>query len=198
MEKLDFKTIEKPLYAGKPGRIDRVLVPEMSFLMIDGQGDPNTSPSFEAALQALYGASYGAKFHAKATLGRDHVVGPLEGVWWAEDMADFTAGRRENWRWTLMIRQPDWISAAMVDQVCTAKAITAALRLERRTEGLCLQTLHVGPYTEEGPVIARLHAEIGAQGLRPGTPHHEIYLSDPRKVALDKLKTILRQPVVPA
>lgn len=197
MEKLDFKTIEKPLYTGKPGRIDRLVVSEMLFLMIDGQGDPNTSPAYAAAVQALYGMSYGVKFLAKTALGRDHVVGPLEGIWWAEDMEDFRNDRRDRWHWTLMIRQPDWINADMVAMVRAAKGITAPVRLQLLAEGLCLQTLHVGSYAEERPVIARLHAEIAAQGLRPGAPHHEIYLSDPRKVAPDKLKTILRQPVVP-
>jgi len=198
MEKLDFKTADKALYSGRAGRVDRLTLPALDFLMIDGQGDPNSSPAYAAAIQALYGLSYGLKFAAKAALGRDHVVGPLEGLWWAEDMADFITNRRDGWRWTMMIRQPGWITTAMLEEVRTAKAITAPVRLERLAEGLCLQTLHVGPYAEEGPTIARLHAEIAAQGLRRGGHHHEIYLGDPRKVAPERLKTILRQPVLPA
>ena len=194
MEKLDFKAADRPLYTGKAGRIDRVTLPEMAFLMIDGQGDPNTAPSYRVAVEALYGLSYGVKFLCKSTLGRDHVVGPLEGLWWSEDMADFTKGRREGWHWRMMIRQPDWITPGQVDQVRAAKGVTAPVRLERLVEGLCLQTMHIGPYTAEGPTIAALHAEIAAQGLRLSGQHHEIYLSDPRKVAADKLKTILRQP----
>lgn len=197
MEKLDFKTADKAFYSGKAGRIDRVALPEMSFLRVDGQGDPNTSPAYAAAVQALYGLSYGVKFAAKASFGRDHVVAPLEGLWWAEDMADFTSGRREGWRWCMMIRQPDWISEAMLDEVRRAKAITAPVRLDRLAEGLCLQTMHLGPYADEGPTIARLHAEIAAQGLRPTGYHHEIYLGDPRKTAPEKLKTLIRQPVGP-
>lgn len=197
MEKLDFKTADKAFYTGKAGRIDRVFLPEMAFLMIDGQGDPNTTPAYGAAVQALYGLSYGVKFLAKSALGRDHVVGPLEGLWWADDLADFTANRRDGWRWTMMIRQPDWITAALVDQTRAAKAIDLPVRLERLTEGLCLQTLHLGPYAAEGPTITRLHHEIAAQGLRPTGHHHEIYLGDPRKVAADKLKTLIRQPVGP-
>ncbi|MCF8510144.1 MAG: GyrI-like domain-containing protein [Rhodobacteraceae bacterium] len=197
MEKLDFKATDTALYGGKPGRIDRVDVPPMMFLMIDGQGDPNSAPAYSEAVQALYGMSYGLKFHAKAALGRDHVVGPLEGLWWAEDFADFTANRRAGWRWTMMIRQPDWITEQSVAKVQAGKGILAPLRLARLAEGACLQTLYLGPYAEEGPVIARLHAEIAAQGLRPTGHHHEIYLGDPRKVAPQKLKTILRQPVGP-
>lgn len=198
MEKLDFKADDKQFYTGKLARIDRVTLPEMAFLMIDGQGDPNTTPAYGAAVAALYGLSYGVKFLAKSSLGCDHVVGPLEGLWWADDLTDFTANRREGWRWTMMIRQPHWVTVAMLDQTRTAKGITAPVRLERMTEGLCLQTLHLGPYADEGPTIASLHAEIAAQGLRPSGHHHEIYLSDPRKVAPEKLKTILRQPVGPA
>ena len=163
MEKLDFKTADKAFYTGKAGRIDRVILPGMAFLMIDGQGDPNTAPAYAEAVQALYGLSFGVKFAAKAALGRDHAVGPLEGLWWAEDMADFTTNRRDGWHWCMMIRQPDWITAEMLDQTRAAKGITAPVRLERLDEGLCLQTLHIGPYAAEGPTIAALHA-----GRRPG------------------------------
>lgn len=198
MEKLDFKTADKAFYTGKAGRIDRVILPGMAFLMIDGQGDPNTAPAYAEAVQALYGLSFGVKFAAKAALGRDHAVGPLEGLWWAEDMADFTTNRRDGWHWCMMIRQPDWITAEMLDQTRAAKGITAPVRLERLDEGLCLQTLHIGPYAAEGPTIAALHAEIAAQGLRPTGHHHEIYLGDPRKTAPERLKALLRQPVGPA
>lgn len=202
MEKLDFKTADKAFYTGKPGRFDLLTLPALPYLMIDGQGDPNTAPAYAAAVGALYALSYGLKFHAKATLARHHVVGPLEGLWWADDMTDFTTGRRDGWRWTMMIRQPDWITPAMFDQVRAAKSdgnpAFAAVRLETLTEGPCLQTLHLGPYKDEAPTIAHLHqVEIPARGLRETGQHHEIYLSDPRKVAPEKLKTILRQPVGP-
>lgn len=194
MDKLDFKAADKAFYTGRLGRIDQISVPDMAFLMIDGQGDPDTTPAYGAAVEALYGLSYGVKFLAKARLGRDHVVGPLEGLWWAEDMADFTSGRREGWRWCMMIRQPDWMTAELVEEVRVAKGIAAPVRLERLAEGLCLQTLHIGPYAAEGPTIAALHAAIAARGMAPTGHHHEIYLGDPRKVAPEKLRTILRQP----
>lgn len=212
MEKLDFKKTDAVLYAGKVGRFDRVLVPVLPFLMVDGIGDPNTSVDYGRAISALYGLSYGLKFAAKAALGRDHVVGPLEGLWWADDMADFQAGRRDRWRWTMMIRQPEWITPAMLDSVraallaklakdsapATSAEVVAAVRLERFAEGDCLQTLHLGPYADEAPVISHLHTvELPGRGLRPTGHHHEIYLSDPRRVAGAKLKTILRQPVGP-
>lgn len=211
MEKLEFRKADPALYTGKVGRFDRLVVPEMRFLMVDGVGDPNLAPAYAQALAALYGLSYGVKFAAKAALGRDHVVGTLEGLWWAEDMADFVNARRERWRWTMMIRQPDWITPEMVEAVrgkmlakiagdaeaATTPEMLQAVRLQSLAEGDCLQVLHVGSYEDEAPVIARMHEEIAALGLRLTGHHHEIYLSNPRKVAAEKLKTILRQPVGP-
>lgn len=212
MEKLAFKKTDSAFYTGKVGRFDRVAVPEWPFLMVDGQGDPNTSPGYGQAVSALYGLSYGLKFAAKAALGQDHTVGPLEGLWWADDLSDFQTGRRAGWRWTMMIRQPDWITAAMLDAAKaklvakqakdrdpgTTEGMVSAVRLARFAEGECLQTLHVGAYTDEAPVISRLHAEeLPRLGLRATGHHHEIYLSDPRRVAPASLRTILRQPVGP-
>lgn len=211
MEKLDFRKADPALYTGKVGRFDRLEVPEMRFLMADGMGDPALAPAYGQALAALYGLSYGVKFAAKAALDRDHVVGTLEGLWWADDMADFVTARRDRWRWTMMIRQPDWITPEMVEAVrakmlaklakgadtATTPEMLRAVRLQSLAEGECLQVLHVGSYADEAPVIARLHAEIAALGLRPTGHHHEIYLGDPRKLAPEKLKTILRQPVGP-
>lgn len=200
MEKLDFKKADKAMYAAKLGRFDLIEVPPLPYLMIDGAGDPNTAPAFARAVQSLYGLSYTLKFAAKASLGRDHVVGPLEGLWWADDLSDFTAGHRAGWQWRMMIRQPDWVSQDMLraaqDKLAAKGDDTAKVRLEIYAEGLALQTLHIGPYTDEAPLIAKMHSvEIPARGLRETGHHHEIYLSDPRKVAADKLKTILRQPV---
>ncbi|MDP4032988.1 MAG: GyrI-like domain-containing protein [Pseudorhodobacter sp.] len=208
MEKLDFKTADKAFYSGKTGRFDRLTLPPMRFLMVDGSGDPNLAPAYGHAVSALYGLSYGLKFAAKA-LGKDHTVGPLEGLWWADDMADFEKGRRDRWRWTMMIRQPEWITDAMLEAVrvkmlakvakdpktATTPDMVQAVRFEPLTEGDCLQVLHIGSYADEAPVIARLHQEIAVNGLRPTGKHHEIYLNDPRKVSPEKLKTILRQSV---
>lgn len=209
MEKLDFKMADKAFYSGKVGRIDRLMLPPMLFLMVDGSGDPNLAPSYGQAVAALYGLSYALKFAAKA-LGNDHTVAPLEGLWWADDRRDFVDGRRDRWRWTMMIRQPDGITDAMLDaarlrmlaktdkdpQAATTPDMVRAVRLETFAEGDCLQILHIGSYADEAPVIARLHQQIATSGLRPTGKHHEIYLNDPRKVPQDKLKTILRQPVV--
>jgi hypothetical protein len=200
MEKLDFKKADQALYTGKQGRFDLIDVPPLPYLMIDGAGDPNTVPAYQRALEALYGLSYTLKFAAKAALGRDHVVGPLEGLWWADDLTDFAANNREGWKWCMMIRQPDWMTQDMLRAAqgkMAAKGGDAGLvRLETLHEGLCLQVLHIGPYTAEGPLLAQMHGqEFPARGLRAKGHHHEIYLSDPRKVAAQKLKTILRQPV---
>ena len=189
-------------YRAKQGQFRVVDVPELQYLMIDGHGDPNTSPAFTAAVEALYPVAYKLKFASKRTVGRDYVVMPLEGLWWAEDMAAFTAARdKSQWDWTLMVMQPDWIDrdlfAAAVEQA-GAKGRPARLddvRLESLAEGRCVQTLHVGSFDDEAEVLARMHDEfIPDNGLRRAGTHHEIYLSDFRKVAPEKQRTILRQP----
>ena len=178
-------------------------VPDMQYLMIDGNGDPNTSPAFAMALEALYPVAYKLKFASKADLGRDYVVPPLEGLWWAGDMEAFTTARdKSRWDWTLMLMVPDWIDRTLFT---TAVEQTAAkhqparlddVRLQTLSEGRCVQTLHVGSFDDEADVLARLHHEfIPAHGLRMAGTHHEIYLSDFRKVAPGKRRTILRQPI---
>ncbi|GAA5146672.1 GyrI-like domain-containing protein [Microbacterium pseudoresistens] len=200
--KTDLKK-EIPAYSARKGRFDVISVPPLQYLMIDGAGDPNTSSAYGNALASLYPLAYGLKFFSKKELDRDYAVMPLEGLWWADDLSVFTANRdKSQWSWTMMILTPDWITAAHVD---TTRATAAAkgtapaidrIRLEALDEGLCVQTLHVGPYDDEGPVLARLHDEfLPAQGLHPTGKHHEIYLGDPRRSAPEKLRTILRQPV---
>jgi hypothetical protein len=199
-EKVDFKKTMKPYWSPPVGKFVIVEVPPLNFLMVDGEGDPNTAPSYATAVQWLYTLSYGLKFASKAT-GRDYGVAPLEGLWWADDPAEFTSGNKDKWHWTAMIMQPDWVSAAMVGAALPkAKeklgAPPATLRLERFAEGLSVQTMFVGPYAEEGPTIARLHGEfLPANGLVETGKHHEIYIGDPRRTAPEKLKTIIRQPV---
>ncbi len=184
-----------------------VEVPELSFLMIDGHGDPNTSERYRQAVQALYAASYTLKFALKKQRGLDYRVSPLEGLWWAEDMTAFSAARKSDWDWTMMIRQPGQVTPELVEQtaqeVAAKKQLPAAakLRLKHFSEGSAAQVLHLGPYSAEGPTIAVLHAFIREQGRRfddPRLKHHEIYLSDPRRSAPKRLKTIIRQPVSPA
>lgn len=200
-----------PLLAGKVGRFDAVTPPEMPVLWIEGQGDPGHDPAYGRAVSALYKLSYAVRFAGKA-LGHDIPVGPLEGLWWADDMADFHAGHRARWRWRMLIRQPAWLKAPQLDRLraeverklardpeaATDAASLAAAQLETFDEGACLQTLHLGPYTAEAPLIARLHAEIATRGWVPRGLHHEIYLNDPGRTAPEKLRTILRQPVEPA
>jgi len=171
--------------------------------MVDGHGDPNTAPAYGDAMGALYPLAYRIKFAGKGELGRDYVVPPLEALWWAPDLASFTTARdKSRWHWTAMLMVPDWISWGMVEDAvagAAAKDPLAALdlvRLERLDEGRCIQTLHIMTYDDEAPVLAELHDHIipGA-GLRMTGKHHEIYLSDARRVAPAKLRTILRQPV---
>lgn len=201
MAKIDFKKELKTLYDAPKGRFARVDVPMLRYVMVDGRGDPNTAPAYKAAIEWLYPVSYAMKFAAKRELGKDYVVPPLEGLWWADDPADFVARRKDHWRWTMMILVPDFVGHGLYE-AALAKTRTKlgeppdTLRLESLTEGLSLQTLHIGSYDDEGPILAHLHDELmPAENLDFNGRHHEIYLSDPRKTEPGKLKTILRQPV---
>lgn len=200
--KIDFKkTIDA--YRGRKGRYDIIDVPELNYLMIDGTGDPNTAPEFTTAVEALYPLAYTLKFVSKRALARDYTVMPLEGLWWTDDHAAFTTARdKSKWNWTLMIMQPDWIDHEMfADAVATAAAKNPAARVgEVRfgsfNEGQCVQTMHVGAFDDEAPVLAQMHDVVIPQhGLRLSGKHHEIYFSDPRKGDPSKRRTILRQPV---
>lgn len=201
-DKIDFKR-EIAAYRARQGRIHLVDVPDLKYLMIDGHGDPNTDPAFAEAAGALYPLAYKLKFACKRSLGRDYVVMPLEGLWWSDDMDAFTATRdKSRWDWTLMIMVPDWIDQDMVAGAVERIAAENRprrlheVRLESLSEGRCAQTLHIGSYDDEAEILARMHHEfIPDHGLRMVGKHHEIYLNDFRKVAPDKLRTILRQPV---
>ena len=180
-----------------------VQVPPLSFLCLDGHGDPNTSPAYGAAVQALYSVSYAAKFAVKKAGGPDFKVSALEGLWWAEDLRTFLSGDKSEWDWIMMIRQPDAVTgdllARLSDEVATKKSMPAAreLRLICFEEGTAAQVLHVGPYAAEAPTIARLHEFIRDLGFTfdgHRHKHHEIYLGDPRRSAPGKLRTIIRQP----
>lgn len=201
MDKIDFRKVYKEFFNPPAGEFVPVEVPKMQFVKVDGEGNPNTAQSYRQALEWLYSVSYAMKFTSKATLGRDYTVPPLEGLWWADDPAAFVARRKDEWKWTMMIMAPDFLERSMFD-AAVAKAgkklaeRPVTLRLEPYEEGLCLQTLHVGSYDDEGPVLARLHHEVmPAGGFVHNGHHHEIYLSDARRVAPEKLRTILRQPV---
>lgn len=198
--KVDLKTTLAG-YSARRGRFDLINLPPRRYLMIDGAGDPNTAGEYAEALATLYPAAYALKFLSK-TAQRDYVVPPLEALWWADDFAAFTSARdKSQWKWTLLNVIPEWVSDAQVaDAVASATAKGAprahALRIGELAEGLCVQTLHLGSYDNEGPVLEELHARvIPGHGLALTGTHHEIYLSDPRRTAPEKLKTILRQPV---
>ena len=178
-------------------------VPSFEFVMIDGTGDPNDSPEFEAAVSTLYSISYPVVMTLKKSGATGLKVGPLEGLWWADDMAVFgeESDDRSAWQWTMMIRQPSEVPPeiyeAAIDKAAKKLGSAAAerARIERFHEGQAAQVLHRGPYNEEGPSIARLHEFIADQGLVKSGKHHEIYLSDPRRCVPERLRTVLRQPV---
>ena len=196
--KVDLKK-EIASYSARRGVFEIVDVPPLRYLMIDGHGDPNTQ-TYADAISTLFPVAYKLKFMSKKELDRDYVVMPLEAQWWSDDMESFTSLRdKSRWDWTAMISVPDWIAESQVERALAAAADAPALdrlRLDALTEGRCVQTLHVGPFDEEGPVLDRMHHEfIPAQGLRMTGRHHEIYLSDIRRTDPSKLRTILRQPV---
>jgi hypothetical protein len=201
MTKRDLKKELKQWYAAPASSVSLVTVPALNYLMADGRGDPNTSPEFKAAVAALYPLAYALKFMVRKSEGIDYGVMPLEGLWWAGDIRTFSMARKGDWRWTVMIMQPEWISSALVE---TARAQVGkkhpalgldAVRFERLDEGPAAQLLHTGPFSEEGPTIQRLHDWIAGQKYQRRGKHHEIYLNDFRKTAPARLKTIIRQPV---
>jgi hypothetical protein len=202
VDKIDLVKVLKPLYGPPRGKLVVVDVPQISFLMVDGAGDPNTSEKYREAVEWLYSVAYTAKFLAKLGPRKaDFRVMPLEGLWWSEDPKVFVSGDRAKWKWTMMIAMPDIIGRkefAEASAKAAAKKVLPALklmRLEPFREGKAVQTLYFGPYAEEGPTIAALHAFAKEQGFRLTGKHHEIYLSDPRRTESQKLKTIIRQPV---
>jgi hypothetical protein len=201
MKKIDHKKELKQLYQASAKEVVEVDVPALKFLMVDGKGDPNTSKEYAEAVEALFSVSYTAKFMIKrADGGKDYAVMPLEGLWWADDMSVFTANDKANWQWTMMIMQPSFVTMRVLDaamaEVVRKKALPGVgrLRLESFAEGRCAQILHIGPFSEEGPTIERLHAFIDARAGLAGK-HHEIYLSDIRRADPKKWKTIIRQPM---
>jgi hypothetical protein len=203
MEKIDLKKQWKQLYGAKPGPIVAVDVPPLTYLMVNGEGDPNTAPAFGQAIEALYSLSYTLKFSLKkGPHAIDYGVMPLEGLWWADDPRVFHLADKSAWKWTAMILQPDVIARREVDaafeQVRKKKnpAALDRIRFEVLEEGPCAQVLYLGPFSAEGPTIQRMHDFIHAAGKELRGKHHEIYLSDPRRTAPEKLKTILRQPMV--
>jgi hypothetical protein len=200
MKKIDFKKELKELYQPAAKAVVEVEVHAMNFLMIDGDGDPNTSQAYSDAVEALFAVSYAVKFMIKkGPSAVDYGVMPLEGLWWADDMSKFSTKDKSNWKWTAMIMQPSFVTREIVERAIAdvkkkknPKSITK-LRFEPFEEGRCAQTLHIGPFSAEGPTIEKVHQFIAEKGKRTGK-HHEIYLSDIRKADPAKWKTVVRQP----
>ncbi|MFW0793231.1 GyrI-like domain-containing protein [Gordonia sp. CPCC 205515] len=203
--KTDFKkTLD--CYQAKHNQFRIVDVPPLQYLMIDGHGDPNTAAEYASAIAALYPVAYKLKFASKRELDQDYVVMPLEALWWADDMASFTSSRdKSQWNWTAMIVAPEWITDDMFSAAVAAvaakdrPAALDKLRFDTLSEGRCVQTLHIGSYDDETAILEQMHGTfIPDAGLRMTGKHHEIYLSDARRVEPAKLRTILRQPVAEA
>lgn len=201
-DKLDLKKALAPLYTPSAKTVVEVDLPPLSYLMVDGKGDPNTSRDYANAIEALYSVSYTLKFTSKNAGGPDWGVMPLEGLWWAEDMDVFVQARKDEYQWTAMILQPDFVTKAQVKDAVAelrrkGKDLPALglLRLETLKEGRAAQVMHIGPFDAEGPTIERVHAFVAVQGRRLHGKHHEIYLSDIRKADPAKWKTIIRQPM---
>jgi hypothetical protein len=201
---LDLRKQFKHLYQPSAKKFSIVDVPQFNFLMIDGTGDPNTSQDYGDALEALYGLSYTLKFGVK--LGKygkkkyDYPVMALEGLWWLDDMRDFST-RKDEWKWTMMMMSgciitPDEVELARADLIEKKNPVAASkIRFESYHEGLSAQIMYFGPYADEGPTIQRLHDFIRESGHQLRGKHHEIYMSDPRRTAPEKLKTVIRQPM---
>lgn len=201
MEKIDLRRQLKSYYSPSAREFSLVELPPLQYLMIDGHGDPAVVKEYTDAIQTLYSLSYTLKFYLKKTRFIDYTVMGLEGLWWMPDMREFSLERRADWDWTMMILQPEFINPALVEEA-TTQAVTKGkapladrLRLETLAEGSCVQIMYLGPYVDEAPVIASMHAWVHENGYALTGKHHEIYLSDPRRVAPEKNKTILRQPI---
>ena len=201
MPKIDLKKELKHLYTGSAKEAMLVDVPHLSFLMVDGAGDPNKAQPFQDAVEALYGVSFALKFMVKKERGVDYTVMPLEGLWWTDDMTQFSLEDKGKWKWTVMIMQPEYVEADLVGRAAAQVAKKkgghplSQLRFEGFHEGPSAQIMHIGPYATEPPTIQKLHRFIKEKGHTSRGKHHEIYLSDPRRAAPERMKTLIRQPI---
>ena len=201
MEKIDYKKELKHLYRSSAKKVEVVEVPKMNFLMIDGDGGPN-HPTFQNAIEVLFPLSYTLKFMIKKSdIGIDYGVLPLEGLWWADDMSSFIKDKKDDWKWTLMIMQPELVKKEMVvkaiEEVRKKKNPVALplVRFESFSEREVAQIMHIGPFSKEGPTVEKVHTFIENSSKQLSGKHHEIYLSDIRRTAPARLKTIIRQPM---
>ena len=202
MSVLDDRRRLEELYLPPADEFVLVDVPELQFVMVDGEGDPS-GKGFTDAMRWLFAMIYPMKRVAKERMGRSFVEPPLEALWWADDLGDLIAGNRDRFRWRLMIVTADWVDGDLFDRAMASASARLgeppdSLRLERFAEGTSVQIMHVGPNSEEPATLARLHHEfLPAHSLAARGHHHEIYLNDPNRVAPANLRTVLRQPVVP-
>lgn len=205
MAKVDFIKDDKELYAPSKKEPSIVEVPKFKFLMIDGQGDPNTATSYKQAVEALYSTAYTLKFLPRKGVEIDgyfdYKVPPLEGLWWMDNNEDFVLENKDDWQWTMMIRQPEFVTEDVLKLAIEAVKKKKSnprideIRVEEYEEGTSVQLMHIGPYSEEHENIMRMHKYAEEQGYKLHSKHHEIYLSDPRKSKPENLKTVLRQPI---
>ena len=201
MEKQNLKKQYKTLYSPSDQEFSIIEIPPLPYIMVDGHGDPGSSPEYASALQTLFSLAYTLKFHVKKTIERDYNVMGLEGLWWMQEMSQFSMERKTDWDWTMMILQPDFITPELFEEakkMAIAKGKAPRFdksRFEVYDEGPSVQILYWGEYDDEPPTIAAMHKFIHDQGYSLRGKHHEIYLSDPRRVAPEKNKTILRQPI---
>ena len=193
MEKIDFKKELKHLYNPSAKEVSIVDVPAMNFLLVNGEGAP-TSPQYSEAIEHLFSVSYRLKFMVKKSIGIDFSVMPLEGLWWVDAMTSFSSDRKDEWKWTAMIMQPKYVTAddfrLAGEQVNKKKNLPALpkVRFENFMEGSAAQIMYVGPFSAEGPTIAKIHAYIQNSGHTLSGKHHEIYLNNPATTAPEKLK----------
>lgn len=200
-EKIDLRKKYHDLYSPSKKDFSIIEIPPLQYLMIDGSGDPALSQRYMDSIQTLFSLSYTLKFNLKKSQGIDYTVMGLEGLWWMPDMKEFSLANRSRWLWTSMMLQPDFITPDLFEEArkqVTARGkapLAAETRLETYIEGPSCQILYLGAYPDEAPTIAAMHKFIAENGYQPTLKHHEIYLSDMRRVAPEKNRTILRQPV---
>lgn len=204
----DFKKEYKEFYMpkNKPGI---VTVPSMNFLAVRGRGNPNIEGGdYKKSIELLYGIAFTIKMSKKGDYRIegyfDYVVPPLEGFWWQEGVDGIDYGRKEDFNWISVIRLPDFVTKTDFDWAiaqATEKKKTDFSAVEFLTydEGLCVQCMHIGSYDDEPATIERMHEYMEDEGyvldITEQRPHHEIYLSDARRVAPEKLKTVIRHPI---
>ena len=197
----DWRKDRKELYFPPLKEVVEVVVPPLKFFTVVGQGDPNVSKEFQGAVEALYSMSYTLKFMIKKVApDKDFKVGPLEGLWWNTVEGSLVMGKKEDWMWKVMILQPDFMDEALTEKIRSEvlrkkeNEMVRHVFLENFDEGRSAQITYVGPWDQEGPTIERVHEFIKGRGGEPNGKHHEIYMSDPRRVPPEKLKTVIRQP----